>query len=1050
MPDAMDRLQSLFRTLFQLDLADLDFGLYRLFHLKRAEVEAFITEQLPREVDAAFAEVSAEERIQLQKELESLIAQIKEQIAEDAILPTGKLKPEYRQSKIKVVRELVERYEQVRAQLEKLQVTEDYKAEVFNHLVNFFSRYYEDGDFVPKRRYGAREAYAVPYNGEEVFFHWANRDQHYVKTHERFRDYAFKVRDLTGEYRVRFTMAKASIPKNNTKGDRRYFFPRPDLATYDAEARTFTLPFEYRQPTPEEVEQYGTNSKAQEAILEEALPRILEVVPDDNLRFLLQQDQRTEKDIAEGKPELPLLLKHLRHFCRKNTSDYFIHKDLKGFLTRELEFYIKDQVLHLMDLEADLEAKRRVVRTFKRLAEKVVEFLATIEDTQKLLFEKKKFVLETDYLVPIRYVPRKFWREVLKNEAQLAEWRAWGMLEVESNLLNPEGEINEAFLEAHPTLPLHTRHFDRGFVRRLLEALPFEDLDEATDGLLVHGENYQALRLLLERYRQQIKCIYIDPPYNTGNDEFIYKDRYQHSSWLAMIDERLRLAREWMREDGVIFISIDDNEIHHLRVVLDTLFSEKQRLADLIWDLGTGTTAGHFARSHEYILSYTKSKSLLPNFSGGEGVIRHSALKKPSAKNPTSEIEFPAGIDYEGENAVFTGVIGGSEMMEIQGKMIFEEGKLKHPVKITAAWAMKKQILDWLSGKPTYDSKGQKVIRFFFNKKGILWYEKERKKINPKTVLSKVANTKQGTSALANLFGSDLSISFPKPAELVGYLVNLPIENESALVFDFFAGSGTTGHAVINLNREDGGQRKFILVEMAEYFDTVLLPRIAKVMFTPEWKDGKPKRLPTPKEAERTPRLVKILRIESYEDTLHNLAATAVRQAADETVKRREAAIKEVVGEDTYRLRYWLQLPLEEVETLLRALDLRRPFRYTIEILTDDGPVQKSVDLIETFNYLYGLRVLRYETWHNSKDDDREYRVIKATDREGKRRVLVLWRDMDGLDIEAERAFLEDKLDKMEAGGETWDEILINGDTPAPRVVSLDPLFKRLMMEGER
>ncbi len=211
----LTRLQDFFRSLFQFDLADLDFGLYRLFHLKRAEIEAFITEQLPREVDAAFAEVSAEDKVRLQEELESLTTQIKEQISEDAILPTGELKPEYRQSNIKVVRELADRYETTRQQVQALRVTEGHKAEVFNHLVNFFSRYYEDGDFIPKRRYGAHEAYAVPYHGEEVFFHWANRDQHYVKTAERFRDYAFKVGDILGEYRVRFTMTEASIPKDN-------------------------------------------------------------------------------------------------------------------------------------------------------------------------------------------------------------------------------------------------------------------------------------------------------------------------------------------------------------------------------------------------------------------------------------------------------------------------------------------------------------------------------------------------------------------------------------------------------------------------------------------------------------------------------------------------------------------------------------------------------------------------------------------------------------------------------------------------------------------
>ncbi|HHN93913.1 MAG TPA: site-specific DNA-methyltransferase, partial [Anaerolineae bacterium] len=355
--DHLARLQEFFRSLFQFDLADLDFGLYRLFRIKQDEIEAFITAQLPREVDAAFAEVSAGDKEYLEREIERLTQQIQDNLTDDAILPGGEIAPAYADTRVGRA------YTEARRKLRAIEVTEGHKAEVFNHLVTFFSRYYEEGDFIPRRRYGARETYAVPYRGEEVFFHWANRDQHYVKTHERFLDYAFTVRDLTGAYRVRFTIAAASVPRDNTKGSRRYFFPRPDSAAYDADSRAFTLPFEYRLPTPEEAGAYGSNSQAQEAILEEAVPRILEAVPDENLRALLGQDQRTEQDVADGKPEMPLLLRRLRHFCRRNTSDYFIHRDLRGFLTRELEFYIKDQVLHLMDLEADLDAKRRVVRT---------------------------------------------------------------------------------------------------------------------------------------------------------------------------------------------------------------------------------------------------------------------------------------------------------------------------------------------------------------------------------------------------------------------------------------------------------------------------------------------------------------------------------------------------------------------------------------------------------------------------------------------------------------------------------------------------------------
>ena len=325
---------------------------------------------------------------------------------------------------------------------------------------------------------------------------------------------------------------------------------------------------------------------------------------------------------------------------------------------------------------------------------------------------------------------------------------------------------------------------------------------------------------------------------------------------------------------------------------------------------------------------------------------------------------------------------------------------------------------------------------------------KERGK-TPTTLWDDVKTTTDATKMLLHLFGASLTRQTinkikPKPHELVERCVVLSTDGDGN-VLDYFAGSGTTGHAVINLNREDGGQRKFILVEMGEYFDTVLVPRIAKVMFTPEWRDGKPKRLATQEEAQRTPRIVKIIRLESYDDALHNIAApTALERAAAQ-----EKPIKDLEGEDAFRLKYWITLPLEQSETVLRALDLRHPFEYSLEILTDDGPQRKPVDLVETFNYLYGLRVRRYETWRNPEDGSREYRVVKARDREGRRRILVIWRDMDGLDTEKDRAFLERKMREMEDAGETWDEILINGDTPTPGIASLDPLFKELMMTGE-
>lgn len=294
-----------------------------------------------------------------------------------------------------------------------------------------------------------------------------------------------------------------------------------------------------------------------------------------------------------------------------------------------------------------------------------------------------------------------------------------------------------------------------------------------------------------------------------------------------------------------------------------------------------------------------------------------------------------------------------------------------------------------------------------------------------------------------------LGLDFPycHPVSLYEELVAAATSNNSDFVLDYFAGSGTTGHAVINLNREDGGQRKFILVEMADYFDTVLVPRIKKVMFTPEWKAGKPKRLATPEEAERTPRLVKVLRLESYEDALHNtFSETSVGRIAE-----REKAVKKLVGDEAYRIRYLVSLPLDASDAMLNLARLEHPFDYTMEVLTDFGPKLQIVDLAETFNWLYGLRVRKVFTWANPKDKTpkdkkrRLYRATTGTDREGKKRILVVWRDMTDLDPVKDREFLEAKAAEIGLFEEQW----INGDTAAKGFASLDGLFKRLMSGGE-
>lgn len=1015
--DSLARFQELMRELFQHDLSDLDFGIYRLLRLKRDEVEAFINEQLPRRVDEAFldldgADVAADERC-----VERLANDLRRELGPEAISPDGELSKEARGQTALSIRRMIAEYDQARMRLETAQVTEEQKVEIFNHLYAFFSRYYDEGDFIPQRFRGAHERYSIPYNGEETYFHWANRDQHYVKTGEVFKDYVFTV-DVLGEpHTVRFKLTEATTALDNTKGETRFFFPQPDQVDWDEATHTLAMPFEYRLPTVSELDHYGKKTKAQDVILLEAEPRIREVIPNDLLATALGD----RVDSGETEP-VSLLLKRMRHFVRKNTADYFVHKDLERFLTQELEFYIKDQMLSLADLQGDVSVKLRMLHVFRQLAEDVIMFLSQIEDVQKRLFEKRKFVLRTDYLLPIKEVPRELWPEVLTNDAQKQAWEELYSIEPMRNLQNPNGEVNEAFLEGHPTLVVNTIYFDSSFTDRLLAS--FDDIDDATDGLLIKAENYQGLNLIRRKFAESVRCIYIDPPYNTGSDEFIYKDRYQHSSWAAMMDDRLRLARSLMSTDGLLFASLDDGEAANFRYIGEQVFGKGNFVTDVIWQSRKSVSSDTlFSLAHNHTFVFAKDKSVV-------------SARKHSFRLPADDEKFEnPDNDPRGK-----WTLDPFDAPNIRPNLTYP---ITNPNTGKEYWPPQGRC--WSTTPEEYE-RLLREKRIMFGKTGRarpaykrFWSEAVERGEAPTTIWNDVGTHTNGTKQLENVLGYK-SFNNPKPVDLLERIIGLTTYGKgSDIILDFFAGSGTTGHAAIERNREDRSRRRFILIEAADCFDSVLLKRIEKVMYSSEWNMGRPKSLPDEDEVAGTPRLVKILRLETYEDALHNIASTSTIQQ-----HARAEAYRKTVGDDTYRLRYMFKLPLDASDTMLNVTKLEHPFNYELEVLTEDGPHMQTVDLVETFNYLYGLHVIRLDTWINAKDKERAYRVVKARARDT-RHVLVLWRDMTNLDPAVERAFLEAKL----AEEEPFDEVLINGDSATPGVHSLDGLFKRLIEEGE-
>jgi adenine-specific DNA-methyltransferase len=993
--DNIKKFQGLLEELFQFNAADLDFGIYRIMNYKRGVIERFISEDLPELITQELAQGALAGQTQAAKELEAAKKKVLA-ISDDAIDAAGNL---IKYHDTKPGKEYL-------AALEKAKSAKGHEAleaAIYNHLYAFFSRYYQDGDFISKRRYSKRERYAIPYNGEEVTLYWANHDQYYIKTGEYFTDYTWKA---TGGVTVHFKLTAADVEQNNVKGEKRFFLPHLNEIVWDESAKSLTIPFEFRPLNGQEAISYGGKNQ-QEAII----ARAVENIPKQRLvktAPLALAALEAEKRRTEDGESVTHLEHHLRQYTRRNTSDFFIHKDLRGFLARELDFYLKNEVLNLEEMEAAgdglSEGWFQMMRLIKKVGGHIIEFLAQIEEFQKMLWEKRKFITETFYCITVGHIPEEFYPEIAACEAQWEEWKALFSIDEGKSGKSRKNRCME-FLKAHPTLVVDTRRFSPDFTDRLLAS--FDDLDEATDGLLVHSENWQALNLLAEKYREQVQCIYIDPPYNTGDDEFVYKDNYQHSSWLAMMKDRLLLMSSALKSNGTFFTSIDHNEISVLRAVLDNVFDRENFEGLICWRRRHNQPNDRtkmIGLVAEYLITYAKESAAL-KISGVGKLDLTGKFSNPDndPRDDWASKPWKVGADQSGTRYVIetpTGKKLDEEWMgdETTYKTLLDDNRIIFP-REGGGFPRKKYF------KFEREEEGQCATN---------WWEH-----------SYFGNNAGANATMTSLFGEKNLVSNPKPVELIRGVVQVA-GRVVELIADYFAGSGTSGHAVINLNREDGERRKFILVEMAQYFDTVLLPRIQKVSFSPEWKDGKPKRMATAEEAERSPRIVKVIRLESYEDVLNNIAFD-------------DASGQQAMQFEDYLLQYMLQWETRKSETLLNVEKLAKPFSYQLHIHRDGETRTQAVDLPETFAYLLGLYVRKRQAIN---DNDRRYLVYRGATREG-RKVAVIWRETEGW---KEKDFKRDKefvaAQKLTEG---MDEVYVNGDSYLPGARALEKLFKERM-----
>jgi adenine-specific DNA-methyltransferase len=392
-----EKLKALLKELFQLDQPDLDFGLYRILHAKSAEVTQFLDQDLLPQVKESFGLYKTADSAEIGKELARAIEQA-HGLGVD---------PEATQKVIDLRARLTSDAVDVGA----------LESEVYDHLYSFFRRYYSEGDFLSKRVYKPG-VYAIPYEGEEIKLHWANADQYYIKTSEYLRDYAFRLRpdQATKPMRVHFRLVDAAEGEHGNikeaEGKERRF-RLADTDPIAIESGELVTHFTY-QAHPDK--QKDLNAAAEAAILQTASPALAEWI-----RELRRPHRRADGTESEN----TRLRVHLDRYTGRNTFDYFIHRDLGAFLRRELDFYIKNEVMRLDDVDnqtiSRVEQYLSKIRVIRRIAGKIIDFLAQLENFQRKLWLKKKFVSETSWCIRVGCLPEDFYPEIAANEAQHAE-----------------------------------------------------------------------------------------------------------------------------------------------------------------------------------------------------------------------------------------------------------------------------------------------------------------------------------------------------------------------------------------------------------------------------------------------------------------------------------------------------------------------------------------------------------------------------------------------------------------------------------------------------
>ena len=711
-----------------------------------------------------------------------------------------------------------------------------FREELFDKLYTFFSRYFcESGSIYFRHLPAFSRIYERVYaDGRDVALSWKTRMLYYVKSDVLVRSMPVELNEEGKPQNTRRFYFDASAVEHKKNNERREFVFTFAKVGREPEGRVVHIGVAYSSG--------GVKTKADE-IVKQARKGGVPLTADE-------------------------LHKAIGVFRRQTEADFFINKDAKGFLREQFDLWAYQYIFHG---DTVFEEKRiRQIQALRDTAYDIIDFIAQFEDELRRAWEKPKFVRGVHYVVTLDRLTDAVLKKITRHKGakpQIKEWRELGMVDeafsmkaVFGGQKRMKGNGANGVSGDYQFLPLDTRHF-KDLELEILDGLG--NLDEALDGELVHSENWQALNSLRKRYAGKVKCVYIDPPYNSKTSEIAYKNTYKHSSWISLMDNRLELSAHLSTTDGSHVVAIDENEQEVLGQLLSIHFPDHEKVCVAIVHNKKGIQGDYFSYNHEYAYFYMP-KSLCGT--NGKPIPKsqweYVNLRKwgrESERRTAKNCFYPIYV----ENGEVVGFGDGCDdkFSPEQAHVPYGKGGKKIAVYPVDSQGIERK---WRYARSSVENV-KYLLKVHITRSEEIQIHKAQSESQVKTVWddSIYIAGDYGTRWLTDLslkFTDDL---YPKSIHTVADSIRV-VSGRDAVICDYFAGSGTTAHAVINLNREDGGNRKYLLIEIGDYFRTALLPRIKKVVYSGDWKDGKPV------SRDGSSHFLKYYILEQYEETLKN------------------------------------------------------------------------------------------------------------------------------------------------------------------------------------